>query len=127
MTNRYNKATLEIVKDVVPDDPATTWNFDVTGPTSLPPTTIAGDGSTGVRTVLAGNYTIAESAGAGTNASDYVTTWSCTDGAARGRFLRTGRAASLQVTLLPNQHIVCTFTNTRTTGTILVTQADYRR
>jgi hypothetical protein len=120
VTNSYNKATLEIVKNVEPDNPATSWIFNVTGPSTLPPQTIDGDGSTGARTVLAGDYTIAESAGPGTNAADYVTTWSCTDMAVRGRSLRTGRVSSVPVTLKPNQHVVCTFTNTRATGTIVV-------
>jgi hypothetical protein len=118
-TNSYNKGTLQVVKDVAPDDPATNWAFTATGRSLMPVVNIAGDGAGAVQTVLTGTYAITETAGANTNLADYTTTWACTE---NGASYGSGSGTVLSVAVNANKAVVCTFTNTRKTGTVIITK-----
>jgi hypothetical protein len=118
-TNQYNKGTLQVVKDVVPNDPATNWVFTTTGRSAVPVTNIAGDGSGSVRTVLTGTYVITETAGANTNLADFTTTWACLE---NGSPLTSGSGVVATAPVNANKAVVCTFTNTRKTGTVIITK-----
>lgn len=120
-TNRYNKGTLQIVKDVLPDNPASSWLLEADGPTPFS-TTVNGDGQTSVTTVFTGTYTISETSVSPTDMADYVSTYACTrDGEAFAP--PAGNGTSFDLTVEPNRNYVCTFTNTRRTGTVIIRKA----
>ena len=108
----FNNGNLEILKDVVPDD-SSTWNFTVTGPTPITIQNVPDSGTSENRVVLAGTYAIAETANA-----FYDTTWSCTkNGDAAG----SGSGTTISGLVIANADVVvCKFTNTLRTGTLIV-------
>jgi hypothetical protein len=111
-------AKLDIVKACVPTNDGGKFNLQING------TTRGGEkscgGSTGAITLPAGTnvtpgaqHSFRELAGTGTSLADYTTTYACVNrvgGAARGS--GTGAGAH-NITLQPNDDVVCTFTNTR--------------
>jgi hypothetical protein len=113
-TNTRKTGSLQIFKNVVPDDPATNWDFGVTGPTPFN-CSIAGDGSCTAQTVFTGNYTIVETAGANTNLDDYTTTYACT---VNGGVGPSGSGTTIDVPVGKNDAVVCTYTNTRQQATL---------
>ena len=74
---------------------------------------VGANGTTGQNTVDTGTYFVAESFDSPTNPADYTTTLDCTD---NGQPVTPGASDSLAVT--SGHAIVCTYTNTRKTGTI---------
>jgi len=112
-----NKGNLEISKDVVPDNSNTNWNISVSGLTSFTDT-LTGDDTTGIKAVLPGIYTVSESAGSGTNLSDYNSSWSCsTDGGTP----QTGTGTTINSLSVAKDSIVnCVFTNQLKAGTVVV-------
>jgi hypothetical protein len=115
------KGNLNVLKDVDPDDTVhnvtTNWNITVTGPTPIT-ASWSGDGSTGIRAVNVGTYTITEAAGANTSLADYDTTWSCT---VDGGTPTTGTGATISnVSIAKGQVVACTFKNTRKTGSLQI-------
>jgi len=116
-TNTYNKGALSVVKNVVPDDPATNWVISSGGPSAFGGT-ISGDGTVGPNLVLVGTYNITETAGANTDLNNYVSTWQCTNGANT----TSGTGTSLQLAIGPVENWTCTFTNTRKPGALEVTK-----
>jgi hypothetical protein len=115
-TNVRKQGALEVVKDVVPDDPTTIWEMDVTGPTPFNEI-ITGDGTTGSQPVDTGNYTINEIAGPETSLDDYTTTYVCTIDGGTGP---SGTGTEINVTVGEGQAVVCTFTNVRKPGSITI-------
>ncbi len=114
-----NAGNLVINKDVVPDDAATNWVMTVTGNTPFT-TTLTGDDTTGLETVMPGTYTITETAGANTSLADYTTTWACT---ADGVPTISGSGTSITgVSMVKGSVVVCSFTNTKkpSNGTLIV-------
>lgn len=108
-----NKATLTIIKNVVPDDQSTNWNFGIVGPTSTSKS-IVGDGTTGIISVEQGTYTITETGGLNTDATKYASTWACTkNGIAYLNGLGTV-APNIVLGKVGNvpDSVTCTFTNT---------------
>ncbi|QLG69612.1 MAG: internalin, putative [Candidatus Woesebacteria bacterium] len=118
---RTDKGSLTIIKDVVPNDSSTNWNFAVSGPTNLN-LSVSGSGSTGINSVDLGTYTITETAGNNTNLNNYTTQWSCTKNGS-SYLSGTGTSASgIQIGKSGNTEdsVVCTFTNTLNQGTITI-------
>ena len=118
---RTDKGNLTIVKNVVPDNAATNWDFAVNGPTAYN-ASIVGDGSSGITPVDLGTYSITETAGTGTSLSDYSTAWSCVKNG-NAYLSGTGTTASnIVVSKVGNTEdsVVCTFTNTKNQGTLRV-------
>lgn len=116
-TNTRNQGTIEVIKDVTPDDfGATNWDINISGPTTNS-ATLSDDQNTGVLNSDTGSYTITESAHAGTDASNYTSTYSCVNGTTP---VTSGSGMSLGFTLSTGQNIVCTFTNTRKTADLKV-------
>ena len=72
------------------------------------------DGSTGTTTVNSGPVTVSETSGA---LGRYTTAIACTSG---GQPLASGGGTSLTVEVSAGSNVVCTFTNTRRTGTLEV-------
>ena len=72
------------------------------------------DGTTGANTVDTGTYDLSEVFGANTSASDYTTTFACTGAAATPG----GSGLARTITVAAGETVVCTFTNTRNTGSI---------
>lgn len=108
---------LKIAKDVVPDDPTSTWSFGVTGPTPLT-IPLNGDSASVFYPVTSGTYDIAESALAPTSLSQYDTTWNCSEGAV---VIASGTGTSISDLPIGNGDIVtCAFTNTRNTGSLTI-------
>ena len=97
---------LKIIKDVVPDDSTTNWNFEVSGPTSFSET-IAGDGMTDEAIIDPGTYTITETAGANTSLGDYVSTVSCTGASPNP----PPGSTEITFTIDLGEFVICTFTN----------------
>jgi len=58
---------------------ATGWNFSISGPTPNSATDLQDNESSSVFSSMTGSYTVTESAFAGTNISNYDTTYSCSD------------------------------------------------
>ncbi|HTE61686.1 MAG TPA: hypothetical protein VK631_15140, partial [Solirubrobacteraceae bacterium] len=73
----------------------------------------------GTRTLLTGTgYTVAELGGTGTSLAKYDSAIECKDGAT---IVASGTATSLSgVPVIEGHNVICTFTNTRRTGTIKV-------
>ena len=116
-TNRSNKGSLEIRKVV--DVPTSQWTLSASGATPFS-ATVTGSDTTGRRVVLTGTYTIGEIGAGVTNLADYDTTWDCT---ANGQPSTSGSGATSSVAVNANQDVVCTFTNTRKTGSLVITKS----
>lgn len=118
---RADKGNLTIIKNVVPDNAGTNWNFGVSGPTAYS-TSITGDGSSGITPVDLGTYSIVETAGASTSLDDYSTSWSCIK---NGVTYLSGTGATASNIIISKDgntedSVVCTFTNTKKQGTLRV-------
>lgn len=104
------KGNLEIHKDVVPDNNATNWLINVTGPTPFS-YTLMGDDTTFNKIVTPGLYTITEAAGANTS-SGYLSSWRCVNSAPVPAVVVQGTGRTI-----PNLNVVagsvwdCFFTN----------------
>jgi hypothetical protein len=111
------RGNLEVIKSVVPNDTSTNWNMSWTGPTPYS-TTITGSGDTGIQPVTAGSYNLSEAAGSGTDLSLYDSTWACT---VNGSASSSGSGTSISGVSVANGNVViCTFTNTRKTGSLQI-------
>lgn len=120
-TNTRKAGSIEVKKDVVPDNASTHWNMTVTGPATNT-NELIGDATTGNLYAPLGTYTISESAGTGTQASDYVSTWNCTK---NGQEYQSGTGVSITGITITKpadtaDSVVCTFTNTRKQSTLKV-------
>ncbi len=112
------KGNLEVVKNVSPDDPNTNWNITVTGPSSFNDA-LTGDDTTGIRAIDSGSgYSITETAGANTNSGDYTTAYSCIK---NGSAYLSGSGTTIsEISIDKSDLVICVFTNTLKTGTIVV-------
>ena len=116
-TNRFNKGSLELRK--VTDVPTSQWNLSASGPTPFSKI-VTGSDTTGERAVLTGTYTIGEIGVGATSLADYDTTWACT---VDGQPSISGNGGTASVTVHADQSVVCTFTNTRKSGSFVITKA----
>src|SRR5829696_7855903 len=112
--NSRDKGSLEVRKQLSPTTDSGLFNlFIKQGATTIDSQADAGhNGTTGANTVDTGTYQVSETAGTGTNLSDYSAALSCSD--QNGSVSSTGG----NVTVAKGRNVVCTFTNTRETGSI---------
>ncbi len=113
-TNTRETGSIELRKEISPDNDPGVFNlFIKQGSNTIDSATDVGHGaSTGPNTVNTGTYTVSEAGGTNTNLDDYGASLSCTD--------EDGAVASSggNVNVRFGKHVVCTFVNTRETGTI---------
>ncbi len=111
---RFDKGNLNIIKNVVPDDTSTNWDFNVSGATPYS-VSINGDGTSGIRSVGLGTYSITETAGTGADLNNYSTAWSCTKNGSA--YLSGSGTTATGIVIDKNENtndsVICTFTNTR--------------
>jgi uncharacterized repeat protein (TIGR01451 family) len=119
-------ALIEVIKDVVPNDPVPKFNLTVDGPANNDTSTVndvSDGGSTGIIGLNPGNNggiaTVSESAGTNTTLANYSASINCVK---RGTatVVASGNGTSLQVPVNDTDNIVCTIMNTRQTGNIKV-------
>lgn len=121
IANTLKTGTLEIVKDVVPNDESTNWNIIVEGPTTFSDSFV-GDDTTGAKTVNPGSYKITETAGSSTSLSNYDSSWVCT---INGNPAVSGEGTVAEIGVGKNDAAVCTFTNALKAGKIIVDKITY--
>ena len=102
-----DKGNLEVIKDVVPDDPSTSWDITVSGVTPFSDTLI-GDDSTGNRAVVTGSYSASE-----TTLPGYTSAWMCENLAVTPPDVINGTGTSTSLFTIARADIwKCKFTNT---------------
>lgn len=118
-------ATIEVIKDLIPSTDPGLFNLQIDGTTQV--ANVGDGGTTGPISVSAGtqsnpgaDHTVGETAGTSTSLSNYNSSISCIDEDG-DTFSGTG-AGPLTVSVDPGDAMVCTITNTRKTGAILVTK-----
>lgn len=118
-------ATIEVIKDLIPSSDPGLFNLQVDGTTEA--ANVGDGGSTGPVEVSAGtqsdpgaDHTVGETAGTATSLANYNTSISCVD--EDGDTFSTTGAGPLTVSVDPGDAMVCTITNERKTGAILVTK-----
>ena len=110
------ETTIEVVKDLVPNDDDGLFNLRIDGSTEKAD---ASDGdTTGAVTVSPGTHTVSETAGTDTTLGDYTSSIECVD--AEQNVVASGSGTSLEVEAEAGDAIVCTITNTRKTGELEV-------
>ncbi len=116
-TNTRRTGTLEVRKQLVPTNDPGTFDLSIDGTVR---TAGAGhNGTTGAVTVAQGPHSVAEAGAADTKLGDYAASLSCVD-SANGNAPVIPTAGSVQVDA--GDAVVCTFTNTRTTGNLTLTK-----
>jgi hypothetical protein len=114
-TNTRRPGTIKVVKDLVPNGDAGTFDLKVGGTLVKPG---ASHGDSGSATVAPGAYTVSETGANGTSLVKYDSAIECKDG---DTVVESGTGASLpDVAVDSNQTIVCTITNKRRTGSLTV-------
>ena len=113
-TNTRKTGSLELKKDFV-GTAGTVDLFIKKGATTIDSALAVGDnGTTGANTVETGTYDLSEAFNAGTNQSDYTTSFACTGTTAAPG----GSDLNRTIAVAAGQTVVCTFTNTRKTGSL---------
>ena len=119
ITNTRKTGTLQVVKALAPTGDPGLFNLAIDGTTRA--TNVTGGGGTSAVTLPTGTHTFNESAGTGTDLSRYTATASCTDG--RSAVTATLANGVWSVPVGYGQAVVCTITNTHTTGTLTVSKS----
>lgn len=119
ITNTRKTGSLQVLKATVPTNDPGKFDLLVDGTTRV--TDVAHGGGTAVLTVPTGDHTFAEAAGTGTTMTQYSASASCLNG-------NTPVAASLSngtwtVPVGDGAAVVCTITNTHSTGSLSVTKS----
>ena len=114
--------TLEVVKDLSPTNDNGKFDLSIAG--SLLKDEAGHGGTTGERTLIAGNYAFAESADGETSLANYTSSASCVNQAAQNLpvAVKQGEGATWSVDLAAGADLLCTITNTRKAGTLTVTK-----
>ena len=117
-TNTRNQGSIEIVKALSPTDDPGRFNLLLDG--VIKKTNAGNSDTTGALTVDTGTYGVSENTTGvtpATNIADYTTTYSCTK---NGGALTSGSGTSISgLVVAKDDVVVCTFTNTRRTFTII--------
>ncbi len=112
-TNTLQTGSVELKKSWIGTPGSATLRIGSSaGGSEIDSATVTSNGTTGANTVPTGTYYVSESV---TNAGDYTSSLSCTK---NGSNYTPG--ASDSVVVGKNDVVVCTYTNTRTTGTLTV-------
>jgi hypothetical protein len=117
-------AKIEVVKDLIPSNDPGRFNLSIIDEKTV--SNVGDNGTTGIVDVGAGTsanpgatYTITEEAYTGTNLSDYSTSISCVD-RKTGGIIKAESDNSLDLTVNKDQSILCTVTNSRKSGELIV-------
>ncbi len=112
-TNTQDTATIQVIKNVSPTTDPGVFNLRIDGVTQA--ANVGHGGDTGALTVLTtATHTVSETAGTDTLLSDYTTTYVCNNNL-------SGSGTSVgPFSVTKDQAVVCTFTNTRNTGSVKV-------
>lgn len=114
---------LEVRKSVSPTDDPGRFNLLINGAVAGSGGHVGHGGTTGEQSLDAGTYTVGESAGTDTSLSDYATGIECKAGDGTGATVASSaNAGPLDVAVGDGDDIVCTITNTRSSGTLTVTK-----
>ena len=112
---------LTVNKVLSPASDPGTFDLQVAGTSYA--TGVGNGGTTGQLTFPPGSYDVGELAASGTNLANYDTSTDCTD-TATGNSVASGTGHStVSVTLVSEQNVVCTITNTRAVGKITVNKS----
>jgi uncharacterized protein (DUF2141 family) len=111
------RGTITVIKDLVPKSDSGKFNLLIDGQSYAD--NVGDGGTTGSIAVAAGSHDVSETAGSNTSLDDYTTTNVC-HAQYRGG---AGSGTSVNgINVAPGENWICTFTNTRQTGTITVTK-----
>ena len=113
-TNTRASGSLELKKALDPSDDPGLFDLTIAGVATA--TDVGDGGSTGPQTVPTGSYDLSEAAGSGTDLADYGTTFACTGNATAA----TGSGTAWSVEVAEDETVVCTFTNTRASGSVTI-------
>jgi uncharacterized repeat protein (TIGR01451 family) len=113
------RPTITVNKRLVPTTDTGTFNFAIDEQTfDNGGDGYSNNGTTGAVDVSPGTHAISESGNGNTNASDYASTWSCSNE-------QTGTGTSIDLSALSyGDNVTCTFTNTRLATLIVVKNVD---
>ena len=109
---------LEVIKDLEPNLDPGLFNLLIDG--MVYASNIGEGGTTGEEVLLAGTYTVSETAGTLTSLSDYTTSIECKDLNGTGSVIAFDTDSSVSVTIEEDTDVVCKITNTRSGGTLIV-------
>lgn len=120
-TNTRDTGYITVNKTLVPASDTGKFNLQVDGSTAGTGANVGDGGTTGQVRVTTGTHAIAETAGIGTNLTNYSTTYICMDGQTQ---VASGTGTSLaSLSVAKDKNIVCTFTNTRYSSLTFVKDA----
>ena len=125
ITNTRETGKLEVVKKLNPNTDPGKFNLQIDGNTDPNAANVGDGGSTGEETRNTGTHTVGETAGTGTALADYQKSIVCKGANGTGSVVAQtsgDSAGPLNVSVGFGDDIVCTITNTRETGTIVVTK-----
>jgi uncharacterized repeat protein (TIGR01451 family) len=113
--SRRCQASIRIDKVLTPTtDPG---KFDLLLDNDVLAPAVGNGGTTQTQTVTAGpngtQHTVGERAARGTNLADYAVAIACRDNGGNGATVAQGESASLPVTVMPGQALVCVISNVR--------------
>lgn len=113
--------TLEVVKNLVPNnDPG---RFDLWIGSELLADEAGHNGTTGATNLIAGTYSVAETADGETSLANYTSSISCVNTASQNApVAATAGQAGWSVPVAGDSAVKCTITNTRKSGTLTVTK-----
>lgn len=123
-------AIIEVVKDIVPNGNSGLFNLTVDGPGTNDTTTVNNRGDGGTTGLISltpprngsANATVSETAGTGTNLSNYSSSISCVNRVG-GQVVASGTGTSLSVPISDGSNIICTITNTAASSITIVKDA----
>ncbi len=115
-TNTRRTGTLTVVKDLVPSSDSGLFNLRIDGSTAGTGGNVGDNGTTGSVTLNTGTHTVGETAGTNTLLTDYTSSISCSNQ------VSAANAGPLTITVLNDQDVVCTITNTRLVGSLTVSK-----
>ncbi|MCI0390875.1 MAG: hypothetical protein MOB07_19185, partial [Acidobacteria bacterium] len=118
--------TIRVNKVLSPSADPGKFNLQIDGATAGTGGNVGNGGTTGVVTVSAGtvppgtgaSHDVGETAGTSTDLNDYTSSISCTSD--QSHTASSPNAGPLSLTVLPDEDWICTITNTRKTGTLIV-------
>src|SRR5262249_13780478 len=107
------QASITVVKQLNPSGDPGRFNLEIDGETAGTGGAVGDGGTTGTIAVDTGERTVGESGATGTDLANYAIQIVCRNGV---EVLEEGAAATVKVTVVKDQSIICTITNTRKEG-----------
>ena len=112
---------LTVNKVLSPASDPGTFDLQVAGTSYA--TGVGNGGTTGQLTFLPGSYAVGEAAAGSTDLTNYDTSTDCVDTATGGSVASGTGHSTVSVSLVSEQNVVCTITNTRRVGKITVNKS----